>query len=79
LQGFQNMKNQKTKKKINPQSEEHDTERREFIIKSAKEIGVCGFAIYELARTIKEDIIQEVVDNVKKTVDDLKNDIKKSV
>jgi hypothetical protein len=73
------MKNQKTKKKINPQSEEHDTERREFIIKSAKEIGVCGFAIYELARTIKEDIIQEVVDNVKKTVDDLKNDIKKSV
>ncbi|MDQ1326844.1 MAG: hypothetical protein QG641_124 [Candidatus Poribacteria bacterium] len=73
------MKNQKIKKKINPQSKEHDTERREFIIKSAKEIGVCGFAIYELARTIKEDIVQEVVDNVKKTVDDLKNDIKKSV
>jgi len=73
------MKNQKIKKKIDTQSEEHDAERREFIIKSAKEIGVCGFAIYELARTIKEDIIQEVVDNVKKTVDDLKNDIKKSV
>lgn len=73
------MKNQKIKKKISTQSEEHDTERREFIIKSAKEIGIFGFAIYELARTIKEDIVQEVVDNVKKTVDDIKNDIKKSV
>ena len=73
------MKNQKIKKKTTLQSEEHDTERREFIIKSAKEIGILGFAVYELARTIKEDIVQEVADSVKKTVDDLKNDIKKSV
>ncbi len=73
------MKNQKIDKKINPQSEEHDSDRREFIIKSAKDIGVCGFAIYELARIIKEDIVQEITDNIKKAVDDLKNDIKKSV
>jgi hypothetical protein len=73
------MNNQKTKKKINPQSEKHDADRRDFIIQSAKDIGICGFAIYELARTIKEEIVQEVVDNVKDVVDDLKKDIKKSI
>ena len=69
----------KNRKKSNLQSEEHDAERREFIIKSAKDIGVCGFAIYELAKTIKEEIIQEVVDNVKEAVDDLKDELKKSI
>jgi len=73
------MKNLKNEKKISLQSVEHDADRREFIIKSAKDIGVCGFAIYELARIIKEDIVQEITDNVKKAVDDLKNDFKKSV
>jgi hypothetical protein len=68
------MKNRK-KKKINTQSEEHDAERREFIIKSAKEIGAYGFAIYELTKTIKEEIVQEVVDNVKEAVNDLKKSV----
>jgi hypothetical protein len=68
------MKNRK-KKKISPQSEEHDAERREFIIKSAKDVGAYGFAIYELAKTIKEEIVQEVVDNVKEVVNDLKKSI----
>jgi hypothetical protein len=65
----------KNRKKINP----HDAERREFIIKSAKDIGAYSFAIYELTKTIKEEIVQGVVDNVKEVVDDLKDDLKKSV
>ena len=68
------MKNRK-KNKINHQSKEHDAERREFIIKSAKDIGAYGFAIYELTKTIKEEIVQEVVDNVKEAVNDLKKSV----
>ncbi|MGB9596992.1 MAG: hypothetical protein ACPL7B_11990 [Candidatus Poribacteria bacterium] len=56
------------KKKINEKTDEHDPERREFIKKSAKEIGGYTYAIYELAKEIKEDIIQKVVDDIKREI-----------
>jgi len=48
--------------------DEQDPERREFIKKSAKEIGGYTYAIYELAKEIKEDIIQKVVDDIKREI-----------
>ncbi len=61
------MKDKKEKKK-NTKSKKQDVDRREFIEKSAKDIGACGFAIWELAKTIREEVIQEVVDNVKDAI-----------
>lgn len=61
------MKDKKEKKK-NTKSKKQDVDRREFIEKSAKDIGACGFAIWELAKTIREEVIQEVVENVKDVI-----------
>ncbi len=55
-------------KKENEKTDEQDPERREFIKKSAKEIGGYTYAIYELAKEIKEDIIQKVVDDIKREI-----------
>lgn len=55
----------KTKKK---KSEEQEVDRRKFIEKSAKDIGACGYAFYELAKTIKSEIIQEVVEDIKNAI-----------
>jgi hypothetical protein len=60
------MRNPKDKKKGSKKPQEVD--RRKFIEKSARDIGACGFAIYDLARTIKTEIIQEIVDNVKDVI-----------
>ncbi len=61
-------KNSKEKKKRRSKSEEQEVDRRRFIEKSAKDLGACGFAFYELAKTIKDEIMQEVVDDIKKAV-----------
>lgn len=59
------MKDTKEKKKGSSKPEDQEVDRRKFIEKSARDLGACGFAIYELAKTIKNDIIQEVVDDIK--------------
>ena len=61
-------KNSDKKKKRRSKSEEQEVDRRRFIEKSARDLGACGFAFYELAKTIKDEIIQEVVDDIKKVV-----------
>jgi hypothetical protein len=62
------MEDTKGKKKENSKSEDQEVDRRKFIEKSARDMGACGFAIYELAKTIKNDIIQEVVDEIKDVI-----------
>lgn len=62
------MKDELEKKKNTAQSKDQEVDRREFIEKSAREVGACGFAVFELARTIKNEIIQEVVDNIKDAI-----------
>ena len=62
------MKDIKEKKKGKPKPEDQDVDRRKFIEKSARDLGACGFAIYELAKTIKNDIVQEVVDDIKDVI-----------
>lgn len=62
------MKDTKEKKKSKARSEDQEVDRRKFIEKSARDIGACGFAIYELAKTIKNEIIQEVVDDIKDVI-----------
>ena len=61
-------KNSKEKKKRRSKLEEQEVDRRRFIEKSARDLGACGFAFYELAKTIKDEIIQEVVDDIKKVI-----------
>ena len=61
-------KDSKEKKKRRSKLEEQEVDRRRFIEKSAKDLGACGFAFYELAKTIKDEIMQEVVDDIKKAV-----------
>lgn len=60
------MKNPKGKEKRRKKLEEQEVDRRRFIEKSARDLGACGFAFYELAKTIKDEVIQEVVDDIKK-------------
>ena len=62
------MKNTKKKKKKATKSEEQEVDRRRFIEKSTRDIGACGFAIYELARTIKDEVVKEVVEDIKNTI-----------
>ena len=62
------MKDNKEKKKKTVKSKEQEVDRRKFLEKSARDIGACGFAIYDLAKTIKEEIIQEVVDDIRNTI-----------
>lgn len=56
----------KNKKKTEPEIK--DAERREFIKKSARDIGACGYALFELAKTIREEIIQSAVDDIKEAI-----------
>ena len=58
----------KEKKKKITKPEHQEVDRRKFIEKSARDIGACGFSIYELAKTIKDEIIQEVVDDIRKVI-----------
>ena len=62
------MKNAKKKKKKVTKPEEQEVDRRRFIEKSAKDIGACGFAFYEFAKTIKDEVVGEVVENIKNTI-----------
>jgi hypothetical protein len=61
-------KDTKGKKRSNSKLEEQEVDRREFIERSARDIGACGFAIYEIVKTIRTEIIQEVVDDIKDSV-----------
>ena len=61
-------KNTEEKKKSKSKKEDQEVDRRKFIEKSARDLGACGFAIYELAKTIKSEIIQEVVNDIKDTI-----------
>lgn len=54
--------------RVKRKTEDQQVDRRRFIEKSARDLGACGFAIYDLARTIKTEIIQEVVDDIKDTI-----------
>lgn len=62
------MKDTKEKKKSKTRLEDQEVDRRKFIEKSARDVGACGFAIYELAKTIKDEIIQGVVDDIKEVI-----------
>lgn len=62
------MKNIKKKKKKVTKPEEQEVDRRRFIEKSAKDIGACGFTFYELVKTIKDEVVEEVVENIKNTI-----------
>lgn len=62
------MKNTKKKKKKSVKPEEREVDRRKFIEKSARDIGACGFAFYELAKTIKDEVVKEVVDDIKNAI-----------
>ena len=59
------MKKTKKKKKKSVKPEDQEVDRRKFIEKSARDIGACGFAFYELAKTIKDEVVKEVVDDIK--------------
>ncbi len=50
------------------EKEDQEVNRRKFIEKSARDLGACGFAIYEIAKTIRTEIIQEVVDDIKDAI-----------
>ena len=58
----------KKKKKKNTSSKQQEVDRRKFIEKSARDLGACGFAFYDFAKTIKDEIIQEVVDDIKNSI-----------
>ncbi len=61
------MKDKKDKKK-KARAKEQEVDRRKFIKKSARDVGSCGFALYEFARAIKDEIVQEVVDDIKNAI-----------
>ena len=63
---MKNTKKKKKKKITKPKDREVD--RRRFIEKSARDIGACGFAFYELAKTIKDEVVNDVVENIKDTI-----------
>ena len=71
------MEEKKVKKdaKIRPDEE---VDRREFIQKSAKNVGGYGLAIYDLAKTIKTEILQGVADDIRDIVEDIKKTAKGS-
>ena len=58
-------KNTKAKKKSKSKLEVQNVDRRKFIEKSARDLGACGFANFELAQTIKNEIVQEVINDIK--------------
>lgn len=61
-------KDTKAKKKSKSKVEVQDVDRRKFIEKSARDLGACGFAIFELAQTIKNEIVQEVINDIKDVI-----------
>jgi hypothetical protein len=68
-------KNTKPKEKSKNKLEDREVDRRKFIEKSARDLGACGFAFYELAKAIKNEIVQEVVNDIR---NDIKDVIKRS-
>ena len=50
------------------EAEIKDEERREFIKKSARDIATCGYTLFELAKTIKEEVIQSTVNDIKEAI-----------
>jgi len=64
------MKNKESRQK----PRETNNDRREFLKKSAKTLGAYGYAIYEIAEILKDDI-NDIARNV---TEDIKNEIKKS-
>lgn len=56
------------KRKKKPEPEIKDAERREFIKKSALDLASCGYTLFELAKTIKEEIIQSTVNDIKEVI-----------
>jgi hypothetical protein len=62
------MKEKKEKKKAVTKKKDQEVDRRKFIEESARDLGACGFAIYEIAKTIKSEIIEQVVDDIKDAI-----------
>ena len=56
------------KEKSETKTGKEEVDRRKFLEKAAKDLGVNGFALYEIARTIKTEIVQGVVDEVKNAI-----------
>lgn len=52
------------KKKIKDQ----EVDRRKFIEKSARDISACGFVLFELAKVIREEVVQVVIDDIKEAI-----------
>ena len=65
------MEDTKEKKDFRIKPDE-EVDRRKFIQKSAKNVGGYGLAIYDLANTIKTEILQGVADDIKDIVEDIK-------
>ena len=58
----------KKKKKKKASLKEQEVDRRKFIEKSARDVGACGFALYDFAKAVKDEIVQEVVEDIKNTI-----------
>ena len=71
------MEEKKEKKDVEIKPDE-EVDRRKFIQKSAKDVGGYGLAIYDLAKTIKTEILQGVADDIKDIVEDIKRTAKGS-
>jgi len=71
------MEEKKEKKDFRIKPDE-EVDRREFIQKSAKNAGGYGLAIYDLAKTIKTEILQGVADDIREIVEDIKRTAKGS-
>ena len=65
------MEDTKEKKDFGIKPDE-EVDRRKFIQKSAKNVGGYGLAIYDLAKTIKTEILQGVADNIRDIAEDIK-------
>lgn len=65
------------KKKTEP--EDQEANRRKFIQKTARDMGVFSLAIYDLAKVIKTEIIQEISDSVTREINSVAREIKNAV
>ncbi len=65
------MEDTKEKKDFRIKPDE-EVDRRKFIQKSAKNVGGYSLAIYDLAKTIKTEILQGVANDIRDIVEDIK-------
>ncbi len=71
------MEDTKEKKDFRIKPDE-EVDRREFINKSARNVGGYGLAIYDLAKIVKTEILQGVADDIRDIVEDIKRTARES-